>query len=417
MKFSTLEQITLEADKAMMKANQKNQGIQLSPGEEELVVELADGYYLVELLTPSALDKEGSLMQHCVGHGAYDDDVESGDVKILSLRDPSGKPHATIELNVPETAVFHHYEIAQIQGKQNKLPIGKYLSVLKPYMEKEYRNFLKYISERGLVSADDGTFYKPNELPENSTIYSLILNQARDITLPAGLTVRNTFNISRSYISELPDDIKLMGNAVFQSGKLTRFPDGFTVGGNLHIRYHKPISMPSGLKVGGDLYIDHIDVIDMPDGLQVGRDLTLFRSGRSEVESLPEDMMIGRDLIIDGCYIKHLPDNLKINRNFIIRDTPIKSLPNGLECKGNIDIRATNIENIPSDIVVRGYIKLPRKIMKDGNILSLSDCISDDMKIDVSSDHSITPKIVKLGDLRNEARLKNADVNVAGYSV
>jgi hypothetical protein len=135
MKFSTLEQITLEADKAMMKANQKNQGIQLSPGEEELVVELADGYYLVELLTPSALDKEGSLMQHCVGHGAYDDDVESGDVKILSLRDPSGKPHATIELNVPETAVFHHYEIAQIQGKQNKLPIGKYLSVLKPYME------------------------------------------------------------------------------------------------------------------------------------------------------------------------------------------------------------------------------------------------------------------------------------------
>jgi hypothetical protein len=175
--------------------------------------------------------------------------------------------------------------------------------------------------------------------------------------------------------------------------------------------------MPSGLKVGGDLYIDHIDVIDMPDGLQVGRDLTLFRSGRSEVESLPEDMMIGRDLIIDGCYIKHLPDNLKINRNFIIRDTPIKSLPNGLECKGNIDIRATNIENIPSDIVVRGYIKLPRKIMKDGNILSLSDCISDDMKIDVSSDHSITPKIVKLGDLRNEARLKNADVNVAGYSV
>lgn len=417
MKFSNLDQITQEADKAMMKANQKNQWIQIEAGEEELVAKLEDGYYLVELLTPKALDKEGALMQHCVGQGAYDDDLESGDIKILSLRDQHGKPHATIELNVPETAVFHHYEIAQIQGKQNKLPIGQYLTVLKPYLEKEFNNFQKYIAGRGMVCGDDGIFYQPNTLPENATIHSVIFNQAKDIAFPSGLTVRNTFNISRSSISQLPDDIRLMGNAVFQSGKLTRFPDGFTVGGNLHIRYHKPISMPSGLKVGGDLFIDHIDVIDLPDGLQVGRDLTLLRSGRLEVKSLPEDMMIGRDLVIDGCSIKHLPDNLKINRKLLIRDTPLKSLPNGLECKGNIDIRATNIENIPSDIVVRGYIKLPRKIMKDDNILSLPDCISDDLKIDVSTDNSITPKIVKLGHLRSEARLKNADENVAGYSM
>lgn len=417
MKFSSLDQITQEADKAMMKANQKNLGIQIESGDEELVAKLVDGYYLVELLTPNALDKEGALMQHCVGQGAYDDDLESGDIKILSLRDQHGKPHATIELNVPETAVFHHYEIAQIQGKQNKLPIGHYLTVLKPYLEKEFHNFQKYIAGRGMVSADDGMFYQPNTLPENATIHSVIFNQARDIAFPSGLTVRNTFNISRSSISQLPDDIRLMGNAIFQSGKLTRFPDGFTVGGNLHIRYHKPISMPSGLKVGGDLFIDHIDVIDLPDGLQVGRDLTLSRSGRLEVKSLPEDMMIGRDLIIDGCSIKHLPDNLRINGKLLIRDTPLKSLPNGLECKGNIDIRATNIENIPSDIVVRGYIKLPRNIMKDNNILSLPDCISDDLKIDVSTDNSITPKIVELGHLRNEARINNEGGNAAGYSM
>lgn len=417
MKFSNLDQITQEADKAMMKANQKKQGIQIEAGEEELVATLKDGYYLVELLTPNALDKEGSLMQHCVGQGAYDDDVENGDIKILSLRDQHGKPHATIELRVPETAVFHHYEIAQIQGKQNKLPIGHYLTVLKPYLEKEFNNFQKYIAERGIVSADDGLFYSPNAIPVNTTVYNLIINQARDITLPNGLTVLKSFNISRSSISKLPDDINLMGNATFQSGKLTKFPDSFKVGGHLDIRYHRPIKMPDGLSIGGDLIIAHIDILELPEGLKVGRDLRILRTGRSEVVPLPEGIEIGRHLIIEGSYIKHLPDNLKINGQLLIRDTPINTLPSGLECRGNIDIRATNIENIPSDIVVRGYIKLPRKIMKDNNILSLPDCISDDMKIDVSTDNSITPKIVKLGHLRNDARLKNADGNAAGYSM
>jgi hypothetical protein len=64
--------------------------------------EYNDGYKWVELKhetdpakTKSALKSEGEMMGHCVG--GYCADVESGEVKIFSLRSPDGKSHVTIE--------------------------------------------------------------------------------------------------------------------------------------------------------------------------------------------------------------------------------------------------------------------------------------------------------------------------------
>jgi hypothetical protein len=61
-----------------------------------------DGYKWVELKhdtdpkrTEKALKSEGEMMGHCVG--GYCPDVESGEIKIFSLRSPDGKSHVTIE--------------------------------------------------------------------------------------------------------------------------------------------------------------------------------------------------------------------------------------------------------------------------------------------------------------------------------
>ena len=61
-----------------------------------------DGYKWVELKhdtdpkrTEKALKSEGEMMGHCVG--GYCPDVESGEIKIYSLRGPDGKSHVTIE--------------------------------------------------------------------------------------------------------------------------------------------------------------------------------------------------------------------------------------------------------------------------------------------------------------------------------
>ncbi len=62
------------------------------------VMRLADGMEIVRLTTPEALDYESTYMGHCVGKGNYDCGVSDGSIKIYSLRDRVGEPHATFEV-------------------------------------------------------------------------------------------------------------------------------------------------------------------------------------------------------------------------------------------------------------------------------------------------------------------------------
>ncbi len=127
MKFSSMEDITKEANKAMLKAAQRFSAVKLVEGDEELYAELQDGFYVVRLLTPAALDRESAQMQHCIGNGGYDKALANPDNLYLSLRDKHGKAHATLEVN--------DGKLIQLQGKQNTVPVDKYLDVLVPFLK------------------------------------------------------------------------------------------------------------------------------------------------------------------------------------------------------------------------------------------------------------------------------------------
>jgi hypothetical protein len=85
-----------EKAKAMNKANASSvEGMPIPKAYD-------DGYKWVELKhdtdpkkTQVALKSEGEMMGHCVG--GYCPEVESGEIKIYSLRGPDGKSHVTIE--------------------------------------------------------------------------------------------------------------------------------------------------------------------------------------------------------------------------------------------------------------------------------------------------------------------------------
>jgi hypothetical protein len=85
-----------EKAKAMAKANASSvEGMPIPK-------EYNDGFKWVELKhdtdpkkTQVALKSEGEMMGHCVG--GYCPEVESGEIKIFSLRGPDGKSHVTIE--------------------------------------------------------------------------------------------------------------------------------------------------------------------------------------------------------------------------------------------------------------------------------------------------------------------------------
>lgn len=79
-------------------------------------------YKIVSLAKKTDCIVEGNKMGHCVGTGSYGSRL-SKSYKILSVRDEFNEPHATMEVKIEDNG---DYNILQIKGKQNKVPILKY---------------------------------------------------------------------------------------------------------------------------------------------------------------------------------------------------------------------------------------------------------------------------------------------------
>lgn len=77
-----------------------------------------DDGWTIQRLGPDELEAEGEIMQHCVGD--YCESIEDESAIILSLRDPKGRPHVTIEVD-GDSGLY-----VQIKGKQNEPPKPEY---------------------------------------------------------------------------------------------------------------------------------------------------------------------------------------------------------------------------------------------------------------------------------------------------
>lgn len=113
------------------------------PGE--VVYTFPDGWTVQELRTGPQLVGESGVMQHCVDQyaapdepGGYILDLEGEPVRIFSLRDPRGQPHATMELGLGEP---HAEVVRQLRGKQNAPPAAPYLWRMVEFRQKRFPGF------------------------------------------------------------------------------------------------------------------------------------------------------------------------------------------------------------------------------------------------------------------------------------
>lgn len=108
------------------KANQKKgRGLVDTEKDISVVHDFLDGTTIVRLLTKQALQREGFLMNHCVG--GYDPNNE--DVHIYSYRDKKNIPHATFEVQ------RSYNEIVQIKGKGNGSIHPKYVNPILTFLK------------------------------------------------------------------------------------------------------------------------------------------------------------------------------------------------------------------------------------------------------------------------------------------
>lgn len=369
MKFGNVDQILNEADKAMHKANQRSGKAAIMEGDEEIVANLADGYTLVRMLTPAALDRESQVMQHCIGNGGYDDELTKEWARFLSLRDAAGNPHVTMDITDLQDQMY----INQIKGKQNAVPIAKYLSILRPWFA-EMKASLTYMPERGLMVSTGEEIYHVSELPDGfESKRDFRAHELEGYRIPERLKVHGHMSVI-SYDGEntqnhLPEGLYVGGDLTIKSSMIEAISKNTTVKGSLRAGSCSNITeIGEGLTVFGDCYLMGTNIKKLPSKLTVIGKLFLggtkikeisessilssLVASRSELNSVPEHIKEYDELRIDSTAVRSLPEGLSISK-FSASNVDFVSFPEELKVEDCLVLYRTTIP------VLHGTLELP----------------------------------------------------------
>lgn len=433
MKFGSLDQIVKEADKAMLKAAQKGFSVQLSQRDERLEAELQGGFFIVELMSTKALDRESAYMQHCIGNGAYDGMLKNDNHRFLSLRDRFNKPHATMHIarmkNVaisnktekPGYKLFaddalvdgYYWNLEQLQGKQNKPPLDKYYEVLVPYLMemaiavRRSSNRVPYVADRQL------NMHRLSEMPDVIDIVHFnasMEDQGKPIPLKLPRQFKNTrkIELDRAKVDCFPE---------INPGKVDKISLS-----SCHVEKFMPNSLSGENLV---LFLTHLTAGEMPETIECRRALINFKS----VGTFPRSIKANSDLSLTqiqnvNCYMEiEAPsvtlgfdkskdalqkasegnDRSRKSRPFV-RTKTLNVFP---DADGNIDIDAETeclLISMPHDF--KGKVKIPETIHVITSIKFRKKCEINQVTFpDTLSDRILIGTIheaIHLGDYRKD---------------
>lgn len=388
MKFGSVEAIIAEADRAMIRLA-RNTPVAVATVEDEAVhMTLANGYSFVRLLTPEALDRESRSMQHCIGNGSYDRSLNEGVCIFLSLRDPAGNPHATLEVDVRRRVVV------QCQGKQNAPPVRQYMMMVGTFLEETgYRFDDNEWSDGFLVDADNRLVFTDSlpetlrlpgpvlvrgaaDLPKVLEASEIVWIMAEAETTAERISVRENFSCMTpsgkpvagairvggnaslrqpaASFTSMCDDIEVGGRLIFEVGDGPfELPGRIRTGGDLIAKGAGIGSIPDGTVVGGSLVVQWANVMEFPVGLRVGGSIEI---SKTPLVTLGDLRHVGGDLNVRGTRLASLPDGLNVEGNLVIAATDIVTLPEGLVVGGDFHLVGTQVLEIRSGIVVGGSL-------------------------------------------------------------
>lgn len=369
LKFSDIDGVLKEANKAMIKRAMQTPVIKIDEGEEVLEQVLDAGWYMVRLLTPRALDNESAEMQHCVGHGTYDTRVVDGQVVILSLRDPANKPHVTIEIDARTNS------IVQIRGKQNARPKAEYAQRVRRFIhDRDFDSVYRPI-EIGIVMDEMGKPHNIDSLPVGLAIKgNLDLTDYALTELPEFLEVRGDLKIGGSAIRELPRGLRVTGSLLASKSRLERLRADHGIARSIDVSSTRIAELPDDLEVDGDFDISDTLLSKLPERLTVtghfkmestlvpvfpasaviGRNIFMSGSGVRRFEA--NTLYVGGCLMMSNCGKIRLPDNLTVERAMFMENTEIASGAKMLEIGGDFYCQNSNFSTISRWFRARGRV-------------------------------------------------------------
>jgi hypothetical protein len=431
MKFGGFREMVTEADKAMALAIQKRGTITVDPAHERIVAHLSDGYAMVEMLSETALDRESAEMQHCIGNGGYDGDVRGEFIRLLSLRDPHGKPHATFRVNRLSSIVVEY------QGKQNQPPHPKYMGYIREFIKAEGLRFSHGGENRiGMVEDIYGEWHDLADLPDElETAGSLNMRDVPQCRIPRRLVVNGDFTAPH-WMDETPQVLHVAGDLF--SGALPRFVGDFRAGririaggvntsrpgfriperidaGTVVIETAGLIKLPRKLEVTGNLALSIPSATGVPEELKVGGLLDIERTGlkvwKGDVDcggmivqprnpfSFQGAVRVRGDLTVKGSDVTFAKE-LRVSGNADFSENgagrKIAALPGRMFVSGNLLLDNCTIGKMPRHLEVGGEL-----VLTDAKFPSLAGLkrVGGTMRIEGTAVTALPENLVKMGGL------------------
>lgn len=168
----------------------------------KFIMDLPNGMKAYQLITPEALDFESEYMGHCVGHGAYDQGVADGSIKIYSIRDSNGEPHATLEVRGKS--------VYQCKGKGNKTPVQRYIPAVQGFVEAQKLEIKHDMKNIGLIK-QDGKYYSIYDLPDGFVVKGDLDLSGMDVADINLKNIKVMKNLNLSGAKKLPPVLDLRG--------------------------------------------------------------------------------------------------------------------------------------------------------------------------------------------------------------
>jgi len=102
-----------------------------------LVQQYEHGFFWVKMVSALQFEREGRLMNHCVGNGSYYNRWRMArENEYYSLRDKHNKPHATLEVSFDSShPLVRKGSVCQCKGNSNRRPDKEYQPYIRRFIE------------------------------------------------------------------------------------------------------------------------------------------------------------------------------------------------------------------------------------------------------------------------------------------
>ena len=166
-------------------------------------------------------------------------------------------------------------------------------------------------------------------------------------------------DLTKTVITELPDNLTVMGHLILNKAAIKKLPNTLTTFGCLFLYVTDITKLPDNLKVGENLVLIKTKITELPDNLIVGGNLRIVNG---YIEKLPNNLIVGGYIELSNTNITKLPYGLTVGSYLLLNNTKIIELPDNLTVNGNMYIHGTSITSFPDNLKVHGYISVNERV-------------------------------------------------------